>query len=172
MAARLGVFQRYDKNLSRNLTEPDNAGPCAFDTVPTSRPRREPKLLCSRCVVLVAPELPAFHPEDDIVWILLIGAIAAEVTATSTLKLSDGLTKLLPTVVVTVGYILSFILLAQAVKLHLPVSIAYAIWCGVGIGAITIIGMLTLNEPLTAAKTTGILMIIGGAVTLGLTSAR
>ncbi len=45
------------------------------------------------------------------IWILLAGAIAAEVTATSALKLSEGLTRLLPSVVVAVGYILSFVLL-------------------------------------------------------------
>ena len=56
------------------------------------------------------------------IWILLAGAIAAEVTATSALKLSDGLTRLLPSVVVTVGYILSFMLLAQALK-QLEVSV-------------------------------------------------
>lgn len=110
--------------------------------------------------------------EDDIAWLLLIGAIAAEVTATSALKLSDGLTRLLPTVVVAIGYILSFVLLAQALKLHLQVSIAYAIWSGVGTAAIATIGMLVLKEPLTAAKILGILMIIGGVVTLSLAGAR
>src|SRR3954452_6169743 len=54
--------------------------------------------------------------EDNMVWILLMGAIAAEVIATSALKLSDGLTRLLPSVVVALGYILSFVLLAQALK--------------------------------------------------------
>jgi small multidrug resistance pump len=87
----------------------------------------------------------------------------------STLKLSDGLTRLLPTVVVAVGYNLSFVLLAQALKGNLQVSVAYAIWCGVGTAAITVIGMLTLNEPLTAAKILGILMITGGVVTLSFT---
>jgi small multidrug resistance pump len=110
--------------------------------------------------------------EDDIAWILLIGAIAAEITATSTLKLSAGLTRLLPTVVVAVGYNLSFVLLAQALKGHLQVSVAYAIWCGVGTAAIAVIGMVALNEPLTAAKTLGILMIIGGVVTLSLAGAQ
>ena len=116
-------------------------------------------------------DVPRRQLEDDIAWILLIGAIAAEVIATSALKLSDGLTKLLPTVVVAVGYILSFVLLAQALKLHLPVSVAYAVWAGVGTAAIALIGMLALNEPLTTAKIVGILLIIGGVVTLNLASA-
>lgn len=73
--------------------------------------------------------------------------------------------------VVAIGYILSFVLLAQALKLHLQVSVAYAIWSGVGTAAIAVIGMLVLNEPLTTAKVLGILMIIGGVVILSLVGA-
>jgi small multidrug resistance pump len=105
------------------------------------------------------------------VWILLIGTIAAEVTATSALKLTDGLTRLLPTAVVAVGYLASFVLLAQVLK-HMQVSVAYAIWSGVGTAAIAVIGTLALNESLTAAKIFGILLVIGGVVTLNLTGAH
>ena len=101
------------------------------------------------------------------IWILLAGAIAAEVTATSALKLSEGLTRLLPSVVVAVGYILSFMLLAQALK-QLEVSVAYAIWSGVGTAAVAVIGMLALKEPVTAAKILGIGVIIGGVAILNL----
>jgi small multidrug resistance pump len=105
-------------------------------------------------------------------WILLIGAIASEVVATSALKLSNGLTRPVPSVVVAVGYLLSFVLLAQALKLQLQVSVAYAIWSGVGTAAITVIGMLLLNEPLTAGKVLGIALVIGGVVTLNLEGAH
>ncbi len=101
-------------------------------------------------------------------WIFLSGAIAAEVTATSALKLSDGLTRIAPAIVVAAGYILSFVLLAQALKLKLQVSIAYAIWSGAGTAAIAVIGMLLLKEPLTAAKVAGIVLVIGGVVVLNL----
>jgi small multidrug resistance pump len=73
-------------------------------------------------------------------------------------------------VIVAVGYLLAFILLAVAVR-HLQISVAYAIWSGVGTAAICIIGMVALNEPLTAAKAIGVLMIIGGVVTLNLAGA-
>jgi small multidrug resistance pump len=105
-------------------------------------------------------------------WILLIGAIASEVVATSALKLSNGLTRPVPSVVVAVGYLLSFVLLAQALKLQLQVSVAYAIWSGVGTAAITVIGMLLLDEPLTAGKALGIALVIGGVVTLNLQGAH
>ncbi|HEV2778202.1 MAG TPA: multidrug efflux SMR transporter [Actinophytocola sp.] len=104
-------------------------------------------------------------------WILLFGAITAEVVATSALKLSNGLSRLAPTVVVAIGYLLAFVLLAFAVR-QLQVSIAYAIWSGVGTAAICVIGMVALNEPLTAAKALGVLMIIGGVVTLNLAGAE
>jgi small multidrug resistance pump len=103
-----------------------------------------------------------------VAWLLLAGAILTEVIATSALKLSDGLSKLLPTIVVAVGYILSFVLLAQALKLHLQVSIAYAVWSGAGTAAIAVIGMLWLDEPLNLAKVVGIALVILGVVVLNL----
>ena len=105
-------------------------------------------------------------------WILLTGAIASEVVATSALKLSNGLTRPAPSVVVAVGYLLSFVLLAQALKLQLQVSVAYAIWSGGGTAAIAIIGMLLLNEPLTAGKALGIALVIAGVVVLNLAGAH
>jgi small multidrug resistance pump len=103
-----------------------------------------------------------------VAWLLLAGAILTEVVATSALKLSDGLTKVLPTIVVAVGYILSFVLLAQALKLHLQVSIAYAVWSGAGTAAIAVIGVLLLDEPLNVAKVAGIALVILGVVVLNL----
>jgi small multidrug resistance pump len=105
-------------------------------------------------------------------WILLTGAIATEVVATAALKVSNGLTRPAPSIVVAVGYLLSFVLLAQALKLGLQVSVAYAIWSGVGTAAIAIIGMLLLNEPLTAAKALGIALVISGVVVLNLAGAH
>lgn len=103
-------------------------------------------------------------------WLLLAGAIITEVIATATLKVSDGLTRLLPSIVVGVGYVASFVLLAWALKLQLQVSVAYAIWAGTGTAAIAVIGMLWLGEPLTGVKTLGIVLIIAGTVVLNLAS--
>jgi small multidrug resistance pump len=105
-------------------------------------------------------------------WLLLVGAIATEVTATAALKLSDGLTRLAPSIVVGVGYVSSFVLLAWALKLQLQVSVAYAIWSGAGTAAIAMIGMLWLNEPLTAVKALGIGLIIVGTVVLNLAASH
>ncbi|WP_433349705.1 DMT family transporter [Micromonospora sp. CA-111912] len=104
-------------------------------------------------------------------WILLLGAIAFEVTGTSALKHSAGFTKLVPTIVVGVAYLLSFTLLALAVR-HLQVSVAYAIWSGVGTAAIAIVARIAFGEALTPAKIAGIALIIAGVATLNLAGAE
>ena len=104
-------------------------------------------------------------------WLLLIGAIASEVVATAALKLSDGFTRLVPSSVAGVGYVASLVLLSLALKLHMQVSVAYAIWAGVGTAAIALIGMVMLNEPLTGPKCAGILLIIAGTVVLNFSGA-
>ncbi|MEN3308633.1 MAG: small multidrug resistance pump [Micromonosporaceae bacterium] len=101
-------------------------------------------------------------------WLMLAGAILTEVVATSALKLSEGLSRLLPSIVVAVGYILSFVLLSQALKLHLQVSVAYAVWSGAGTAAIAVIGVLLLDEPINLAKVIGIALVILGVVVLNL----
>jgi small multidrug resistance pump len=67
-----------------------------------------------------------------VTWILLGCAILSEVSATISLKLSDGFSELVPSVVVVVGYIASFLLLARALKRGLPVGVAYGVWAPAG----------------------------------------
>ncbi len=101
-------------------------------------------------------------------WLLLAGAIVAEVAATTALKLSAGLTRWLPVVVVVLGYLLSFVFLAWALRLRLQVSVAYAVWSGAGTAAIALIGALWLREPLTPLKVAGIALVVAGVVVLNL----
>ncbi|MFF4601998.1 DMT family transporter [Streptomyces sp. NPDC001339] len=103
------------------------------------------------------------------VWVLLISAITAEVIATSFLRLSEGFTKLVPSVVVAVSYLAAFTLLAQALK-KMELGIAYAIWSGLGTAAIAVIGMLFMDESVTTVKILGLALIIGGCVMLNLNS--
>ncbi|MEV4362910.1 DMT family transporter [Nonomuraea sp. NPDC004186] len=101
-------------------------------------------------------------------WLLLALAITTEVLATTALKLSNGLTHPGWTITVAAGYITSFTLLAQALKLHLDMGTAYAIWAGAGTAAIALIGAAFMGETLTPTKIGGILLIIGGVVILNL----
>ncbi|HBF84028.1 MULTISPECIES: DMT family transporter [Streptomyces] len=102
---------------------------------------------------------------------LLAGAIAAEVTATTAMKYSEGFTRLWPSVVTAVGYVLAFALLAQTLK-TLSIGTAYAIWAGVGTAAVALIGILWMGEPAGAAKLIGLALIIVGVVVLNLGGAH
>jgi len=104
-------------------------------------------------------------------YLLLAGAIAVEIAATSLLKTTDGFTRPLPTAACLLGYALAFVLLAQAVK-TVQVGVAYALWSGLGTVAIVAIGALFLDEPLTALKVGGIVLVVSGVVILNLGGAR
>ncbi|MFE4692209.1 MULTISPECIES: multidrug efflux SMR transporter [Streptomyces] len=102
---------------------------------------------------------------------LLAAAIAAEVTATTAMKYSEGFTRLWPSLVTVVGYVLAFALLAQTLK-TLSIGTAYAIWAGVGTAAVAAIGVLWMGESAGLAKLAGIALIIAGVVVLNLGGAH
>ena len=103
--------------------------------------------------------------------LLLAGAILAEVVATTCLKQSDGLSRLGPSVATVAGYVVTFALLAQALR-RVDVSVAYAIWSGVGTALITAVGITFLGETATAVKLGGIALIVAGVVMLNLGGAH
>jgi len=100
------------------------------------------------------------------VWVLLGGAIVSEVIATISLRLSEGMTKWPPGVVVVVGYGLSFVLLAQVLKLGLSVGVAYGIWSAVGVSLVALIGVTFLGESLSWVQIGGLVLVIAGVVAL------
>ncbi|MEU1125324.1 multidrug efflux SMR transporter [Streptomyces sp. NPDC005899] len=102
---------------------------------------------------------------------LLALAIAAEVTGTTAMKYSEGFTRLWPSLVTVVGYVLAFALLARTLK-TLSVGTAYAIWAGVGTAAVAAIGVLWMGESAGWAKLTGIALIVVGVVVLNLGGAH
>ncbi|MET8338127.1 multidrug efflux SMR transporter [Streptosporangium canum] len=101
-------------------------------------------------------------------WLILAGAIIAEVVATTALKLSEGFAHKGWALVVVAGYAAAFVLLAQALKMQMEMGTAYAVWAGAGTAAIAAIGVLFLGESLTLAKVAGIVLIIGGVLVLNL----
>ncbi|WP_432015139.1 DMT family transporter [Streptomyces cucumeris] len=104
-------------------------------------------------------------------YLMLSGAILAEVLATTAMKYSDGFTRLWPTVITVTGYLIAFALLAQTLK-TVSVGTAYAIWAGAGTAVIAVIGMVFLGEAATAAKIVGVLLVIAGVVVLNLGGAH
>lgn len=102
-------------------------------------------------------------------WILLIAAISTEVAGTSLLKISDGMRNLYPTLGSLALYLVSLGLLGLALG-KLEVSVAYAIWSGLGTALIVAIGMVWLGEAMTWTKIFFIALIVIGAIGLNLTS--
>ena len=101
--------------------------------------------------------------------VLLLIAIIAEVIATSALKVSDGFTRLLPSIVVVAGYGSAFYFLSLVLK-SMPIGVAYAIWSGVGVALITIIGAVFFKQTLDAPAIGGITLIICGVVMINVFS--
>ncbi|ALN93166.1 MULTISPECIES: DMT family transporter [Lysobacter] len=96
-------------------------------------------------------------------------AIAAEVVATSALKASDGFTKTGPTILVAAGYGVAFYFLSLVLK-TVPVGVAYAVWSGVGIVLIALIGWLFMKQALDAGALAGIGLIVAGVIVIQLFS--
>jgi small multidrug resistance pump len=101
-------------------------------------------------------------------WVLLTMAIIAEVTATTSLKLSDGFTKPGPVAVVVVGYLASFFLLAKILERGTSIGVVYAIWSAIGVALIVIIDAIWFGHRLSAVQAVGMVMVIGGVVALEL----
>ncbi|MEU9061891.1 multidrug efflux SMR transporter [Streptomyces sp. NPDC048430] len=102
---------------------------------------------------------------------MLAAAIAAEVAGTTAMKYSEGFTRLWPSLITVVGYVLAFALLAQTLK-TLSIGTAYAIWAGTGTAAVAAIGILWMGESAGLAKLAGIALVIAGVVVLNLGGAH
>ncbi|MFI6057159.1 DMT family transporter [Streptomyces sp. NPDC051286] len=102
---------------------------------------------------------------------LLAAAIAAEVAGTTAMKYSEGFTRLWPSLITVLGYLLAFSLLAQTLK-TVSMGTAYAIWAGIGTAAVATIGVLFMGESGNLVKMAGIALIIAGVVVLNLGGAH
>lgn len=100
-------------------------------------------------------------------WVYLALAIVFETMGTTCLKLSDGFSRLAPTLLILPTYVISFALLALAVKV-IPISIAYAIWSAAGTAIIACVGILLFGEPLTVLKVFFLALIVIGVMGLHL----
>ncbi|MCK9505584.1 MAG: multidrug efflux SMR transporter [Porticoccaceae bacterium] len=104
-------------------------------------------------------------------WLYLALAIVLEVAGTTSMKISSGLTKLVPSVLVFVFYGGSIAMLALALK-RLDISIAYAVWAGLGTATIAVIGITYFQESVSAIKLVSIALIIVGVVGLNLSGTK
>ncbi|SFP60554.1 DMT family transporter [Tranquillimonas alkanivorans] len=102
-------------------------------------------------------------------YILLILAVAAETIGTTALQASHQLTRPLPTLVVAVAYAISFYMLSMVLR-TLPVGIAYAMWSGLGIVFIAMIGFLVFGQRLDLPAVLGMALILTGIVVINVFS--
>lgn len=103
------------------------------------------------------------------VWFYLALAITAEVMATTALKFTEGFTKLLPSILVAVGYAGAFFFLSKVLN-QIPISIAYAIWSGAGVALVGIVGWIWLGQKLDIGGLIGIGLIISGVIVINVFS--
>ena len=102
-------------------------------------------------------------------WVYLTLAIFSEVMATASLKSTEGFSKLWPSVIVLVGYSAAFYFLSLTLD-TIPIGVAYAIWSGVGVAAITLVSIFVFDQKIDAAGFVGIGLIVAGVIILRLFS--
>jgi small multidrug resistance pump len=102
-------------------------------------------------------------------FVYLALAIVAEVVATSALKATEGFTRLWPSLIVVVGYVLAFYMLSLVLR-SIPVGVAYAIWAGMGIVLVALVGALVFGQRPDLPAMLGIALIIAGVVVIQLFS--
>ena len=95
----------------------------------------------------------------------LLIAIVTDVIATSALKSTEGFSRLGPSVLVVLGYGVSFYFLSLTLR-TIPVGVTYAVWSGVGVTLITIVGWLAFGQKLDTPSLIGIGLIVTGVVVL------
>ncbi len=98
-------------------------------------------------------------------WLYLVFAILFEVGGTTSMRLSNGLTKLFPSLMLFVCYAVSFVFATMATK-YLKLAVMYAVWSGVGIVAITFIDLIIFHEKINSIEIIGIMLILAGSVML------
>ena len=102
-------------------------------------------------------------------WIYLAIAILSEVVATSALKAAEGFTRLVPSLLVVVGYALAFYFLSLTLR-TIPLGVAYAIWAGAGVALVALVGWVVYHQSLDIAALIGIALIVSGVIVLNLFS--
>ncbi|MDO5388066.1 MAG: multidrug efflux SMR transporter [Clostridia bacterium] len=100
-------------------------------------------------------------------YILLGAAIVLELCATTMLKLSEGFTKILPTVLCLILYFVCFFCFSKSL-LKINLGIAYATWCGVGIVATAIISAVVFKQGLSLTGILGLVLVVAGCIVLNL----
>ena len=106
---------------------------------------------------------------SPLTWVALLGAIGFEVAGTTLLQKSEQFSRLWPTLGMAACYGVAFYLLSITLR-QMPVGIAYAIWSGLGVLLVSVIGLVLFKQRLDAPALLGLTMIVGGVVVINLFS--
>jgi len=104
-------------------------------------------------------------------WVFLLVAIVSEVIGTTALKQSDSFTRLIPTVICAISFASAFYFLSLTLR-TIPVGIAYAVWSGLGVVLIALIGWKVFGQALDWPAVVGIILILSGVLVMNLFSAQ
>ena len=104
-------------------------------------------------------------------YLFLVIAICGESVGTSALKASEGFTKVGPSLLAVLGYVVAFYFLSRVLQV-VPIGVAYAIWSGLGIALLTVIGYFLFDQTLDFAAILGLGLIVAGVVVLQVFSSR
>ncbi|GAB2460747.1 SMR family transporter [Comamonas humi] len=113
--------------------------------------------------------MPSSLSTTTLTWIYLLTAITAEVIATSSLKASNGFTRLGPSVLTVLGYGVAFYCLSLTLR-HMPVGVAYAVWSGLGVVLITAVSWVLFGQKLDLPALLGMGLIVAGVLVMNLFS--
>ena len=97
-------------------------------------------------------------------WLLLIGAIASEVTATLSLRASEGFRRRRHVPAIVLGYLVSYVLLGAVLALGMPVGVAYAVWAALGVAATAVLGRVLFRDHISLMTAIGLAVIVGGVI--------
>lgn len=104
-------------------------------------------------------------------WIYLLLAILTEIMGTTSMKISEGFSRLVPSIMIFVFYGVSLSFLTLALR-RIDIGVAYAIWSGLGTALIAAIGIIWFRESLSLMKVISILLIIAGVIGLNMSDER
>lgn len=127
------------------------------------------EVISGDCIISDKNSLTHHYSQNHMQWFYLAIAILSEVIATSALKASDGFTRWLPSIIVIVGYASAFYFLSLTLR-TIPLGVAYAIWSGVGVALITLIGWIVYQQSIGLGEIIGIGLIVSGVIVLNLFS--
>ncbi|GAA4863286.1 DMT family transporter [Saccharopolyspora cebuensis] len=100
------------------------------------------------------------------VYVLLLGAILAEVVGAIATRFSAGFTRLVPTALAVLGVLGAYYLLSLVLERGMGIGVAYGIWAALGVTAVALVGAVFLGDSLTWVQVAGIVLVVGGVLAL------